>query len=313
MCERSSPLRSLYLKGYWMTYRGLFVCSYCVACISLITLYRCNNENPVESSYFVLVLASPGHTAPVVSSWNAAVFVPRWRCTGSHAVTAYLFCLFIRISMAVMSVTSIASGTHHALNLQDVRLLWVQNNISKPLVSLLDQEYQRLKSGMESLLASNDEKVKWNTSAVINVFLNVQFVLMKNKESHQFTWFARSNVFVSCWWQDRRIEELTILLGQYRKMRDVMALTQGKNYTLHCPGIWLLKELQCRNRYAPSLFCNGAVLRDMCFYHPGSSEEELSGSLRLRAITHKAHSDFLRSEVRRWSTWPLLQPLRLRQ
>uniref|UniRef100_A0A671VW87 PPFIA binding protein 2 n=1 Tax=Sparus aurata TaxID=8175 RepID=A0A671VW87_SPAAU len=77
-----------------------------------------------------------------------------------------------------------------------------------------DQEYQRLKSGMESLLASNDEK-------------------------------------------DRRIEELTILLGQYRKMRDVMALTQG------------------------------------------SSEEELSGSLRLRAITHKAHSDFLRSEVRR--------------
>uniref|UniRef100_A0A671VW94 PPFIA binding protein 2 n=1 Tax=Sparus aurata TaxID=8175 RepID=A0A671VW94_SPAAU len=57
-----------------------------------------------------------------------------------------------------------------------------------------DQEYQRLKSGMESLLASNDEK-------------------------------------------DRRIEELTILLGQYRKMRDVMALTQGENYILHCPGI----------------------------------------------------------------------------
>ncbi|TMS05027.1 Liprin-beta-2 [Larimichthys crocea] len=74
-----------------------------------------------------------------------------------------------------------------------------------------DQEYQRLKVGMESLLASNDEK-------------------------------------------DRRIEELTILLGQYRKIREVMALTQG------------------------------------------SSEEELSGSLRLRAITHKAHSDILRSE-----------------
>uniref|UniRef100_A0A8C4I0V1 SAM domain-containing protein n=1 Tax=Dicentrarchus labrax TaxID=13489 RepID=A0A8C4I0V1_DICLA len=52
-----------------------------------------------------------------------------------------------------------------------------------------DQEYQRLKVGMESLLASNDEK-------------------------------------------DRRIEELTILLGQYRKMREVMALTQGKNYIL---------------------------------------------------------------------------------
>uniref|UniRef100_A0A671VW29 PPFIA binding protein 2 n=1 Tax=Sparus aurata TaxID=8175 RepID=A0A671VW29_SPAAU len=84
-----------------------------------------------------------------------------------------------------------------------------------------DQEYQRLKSGMESLLASNDEK-------------------------------------------DRRIEELTILLGQYRKMRDVMALTQG------------------------------------------SSEEELSGSLRLRAITHKAHSDFLRSELSSRGSSPLM-------
>uniref|UniRef100_A0A668A791 PPFIA binding protein 2 n=1 Tax=Myripristis murdjan TaxID=586833 RepID=A0A668A791_9TELE len=47
-----------------------------------------------------------------------------------------------------------------------------------------DQEFQRLKAGMESLLASNDEK-------------------------------------------DRHIEELTILLSQYRKMKEVMALTQG--------------------------------------------------------------------------------------
>uniref|UniRef100_A0A3Q3H2Z4 PPFIA binding protein 2 n=1 Tax=Labrus bergylta TaxID=56723 RepID=A0A3Q3H2Z4_9LABR len=84
-----------------------------------------------------------------------------------------------------------------------------------------DQEYQRLKVGMESLLASNDEK-------------------------------------------DRRIEELTVLLGQYRKMRDVMALTQG------------------------------------------SSEEELSGSLGLRAITHKAHSDILRSEISSRGSSPLM-------
>ncbi|XP_041651115.1 liprin-beta-2b isoform X2 [Cheilinus undulatus] len=84
-----------------------------------------------------------------------------------------------------------------------------------------DQEYQRLKVGMESLLASNDEK-------------------------------------------DRRIEELTVLLGQYRKMRDVMALTHG------------------------------------------SSEEELSGSLRLRAITHKAHSDILRSEISSRGSSPLM-------
>ncbi|XP_032379204.1 liprin-beta-2b isoform X23 [Etheostoma spectabile] len=84
-----------------------------------------------------------------------------------------------------------------------------------------DHEYQRLKVGMESLLASNDEK-------------------------------------------DRRIEELTILLGQYRKMREVMALTQG------------------------------------------SSEEELSGSLRLRAITHKAHSDIVRSERSSRGSSPLM-------
>ncbi|XP_035012764.2 liprin-beta-2b isoform X16 [Hippoglossus stenolepis] len=84
-----------------------------------------------------------------------------------------------------------------------------------------DQEYQRLKVGMESLLASNDEK-------------------------------------------DRRIEELTILLSQYRKMREVLALTQG------------------------------------------SSEEELSGTLKLRAITHKAHSDILRSEISSRGSSPLM-------
>ncbi|XP_029992332.1 liprin-beta-2b isoform X2 [Sphaeramia orbicularis] len=82
-------------------------------------------------------------------------------------------------------------------------------------------EYQRLKVGMESLLASNDEK-------------------------------------------DRRIEELTMLLSQYRKMREVMALTQG------------------------------------------SSEEELSGSLKLRAITNKAHSDILRSEMSSRGSSPLM-------
>uniref|UniRef100_A0A8D0AVQ5 PPFIA binding protein 2 n=1 Tax=Sander lucioperca TaxID=283035 RepID=A0A8D0AVQ5_SANLU len=41
---------------------------------------------------------------------------------------------------------------------------------------------------------------------------------------------------------DRRIEELTILLGQYRKMREVMALTQGKNYILFFPQIRVLDE-----------------------------------------------------------------------
>ncbi|XP_053741122.1 liprin-beta-2b isoform X10 [Synchiropus splendidus] len=82
-------------------------------------------------------------------------------------------------------------------------------------------EYHRLKVGMESLLASNNEK-------------------------------------------DRRIEELTILISQYRKMRELAMFTQG------------------------------------------SSEEELSGSLKLRAITHKAHSDIVRSEMSSRGSSPLL-------
>ncbi|XP_055365421.1 liprin-beta-2b isoform X11 [Betta splendens] len=83
-----------------------------------------------------------------------------------------------------------------------------------------DQEYQNLKVGMESLLASNDEK-------------------------------------------DRQIQELTILLGQYQK-REVMALAMG------------------------------------------SSEEELSGSLKLRAITHKTQSDILTSEMSSRGSSPLI-------
>lgn len=84
-----------------------------------------------------------------------------------------------------------------------------------------DHEYQRLKVGMETLLASNDEK-------------------------------------------DRRIEELTLLLAQYRKMREIMGLTLG------------------------------------------SSEEELSCSPKLRAITHKAHSDIIRSEMSSRGSSPLM-------
>nr|XP_033941296.1 liprin-beta-2b isoform X1 [Pseudochaenichthys georgianus] len=84
-----------------------------------------------------------------------------------------------------------------------------------------DQEYQRLKAGMESLLASNGEK-------------------------------------------ERRIEELTSLLGQYRKMREVMALTQGV------------------------------------------SDEDLSGSSAVRAFTHKAHSDIVRSQMSSLSSSPFV-------
>lgn len=81
-------------------------------------------------------------------------------------------------------------------------------------------EMQRLKIGMESLLAANDEK-------------------------------------------DRHIEELTALLSQYRKCKDMMVLSQV-----------------CGDR----LLC-------------GSSEEDLTGSLRTRALPQKAHSDIVRSSL----------------
>ncbi|XP_060784286.1 liprin-beta-2b isoform X8 [Neoarius graeffei] len=93
-------------------------------------------------------------------------------------------------------------------------------------------EIQRLKIGMESLLAANDEK-------------------------------------------DRHIEELTALLGQYRKCKDMMVLSQV-----------------CGDR----LLC-------------GSSEEDLSGSLRRRALPHKAHSDIVRSDLQMSSSQATPRPL----
>ncbi|CAN9498620.1 unnamed protein product [Ophioblennius macclurei] len=82
-----------------------------------------------------------------------------------------------------------------------------------------DQEYQRLKVGMETLLASNDEK-------------------------------------------DRRIEELSVLLSQCRKTRDIMS--------------------------------------------HGSSEEELSGTLKMRGISYRTQGDLIRSEMSSRGSSPLL-------
>ncbi|KAJ8248863.1 hypothetical protein GJAV_G00228560 [Gymnothorax javanicus] len=72
--------------------------------------------------------------------------------------------------------------------------------------------------------------------------------------------------------KDRRIEELTVLLGQYRRMKDGIGLTQGSSE----------KMLS------------------------GSSEEELSGHLKMRALTHKAHSQITRSELSSRDSSPLL-------
>ncbi|KAJ8002788.1 hypothetical protein DPEC_G00162590 [Dallia pectoralis] len=72
--------------------------------------------------------------------------------------------------------------------------------------------------------------------------------------------------------KDRHIEELTVLLGQYRQMKDVIALAQVSSVKLLV----------------------------------GSSEEELSGSLRMRPLTHKTHSDIIQSEKSSRTSSPLL-------
>ncbi|KAI7812097.1 putative liprin-beta-2 [Triplophysa rosa] len=94
-------------------------------------------------------------------------------------------------------------------------------------ITEIDQELQRLRSGMETLVATNNEK-------------------------------------------DRHIEELIAMLGQYRKMKDGLTLTQ---------------------------VANGPLLS-------GSSEEDLSGGRQIRALTHKAYSDIIRSELQMSSRGP---------
>uniref|UniRef100_A0A665TS22 PPFIA binding protein 2 n=1 Tax=Echeneis naucrates TaxID=173247 RepID=A0A665TS22_ECHNA len=79
--------------------------------------------------------------------------------------------------------------------------------------------------------------------------------------------------------QDRRIEELTILLSQYRKMREVMALTQGKTFTpsTKCDNFSPLLPLQCKCialLYSVFLTNQGAVKRNflktvlVCVFRP---------------------------------------------
>ncbi|XP_042571226.1 liprin-beta-2-like isoform X6 [Cyprinus carpio] len=90
-----------------------------------------------------------------------------------------------------------------------------------------DQELQRLKTGMEMLIAANNEK-------------------------------------------DRHIEKLKLLLVQYRKLKDKLALSQ---------------------------VTNDMLLSD-------SSEEDLNGTRKIRALTHKAYSDIVRSELQMSSRGP---------
>lgn len=85
-------------------------------------------------------------------------------------------CLFI-LAWLPCPLPDIASGSHHGLNSQDMRWLPIWIPALMPPFALLDQEYQRLKVGMESLLASNEEKVK-----TVAHF----FVVSENKRSQYY-------------------------------------------------------------------------------------------------------------------------------
>ncbi|XP_066556566.1 liprin-beta-2b isoform X12 [Amia ocellicauda] len=116
------------------------------------------------------------------------------------------------------------SDLQHLLATKDAEIECLQSQLLSraPLsndITERDQELQRLKIGMESLLTANEEK-------------------------------------------DRRIEELTILLNQYRKIKDVMAVAQGGSE---------------RNL-------------------SGSSEEELNGNTKMRNTVHKSNSEKIQSE-----------------
>ncbi|NXB81522.1 LIPB2 protein, partial [Donacobius atricapilla] len=98
--------------------------------------------------------------------------------------------------------------------------------------TFLDQEVQRLKIGMETLLAANEEK-------------------------------------------DRRIEELTLLLSQYRRVKDIMIAAHGN---MSCSSV------------------------------SGGSEEELEATLRKRNLLNNSQGELLRTEASAGELSPAVLP-----
>ncbi|NWV31147.1 LIPB2 protein, partial [Grantiella picta] len=96
----------------------------------------------------------------------------------------------------------------------------------------LDQEVQRLKIGMETLLAANEEK-------------------------------------------DRRIEELTLLLSQYRRVKDIMIAAHGK---MSCSSV------------------------------SGGSEEELEATLRKWNLLNNSQGELLKTEASAGDLSPAVVP-----
>ncbi|NWZ40464.1 LIPB2 protein, partial [Brachypodius atriceps] len=98
--------------------------------------------------------------------------------------------------------------------------------------TFLDQEVQRLKIGMETLLAANEEK-------------------------------------------DRRIEELTLLLSQYRRVKDIMIAAHG---TMSCSSV------------------------------SGGSEEELEATLRKWNLLNNSPGELLKTEASAGELLPAVLP-----
>uniref|UniRef100_A0AAZ3RS63 PPFIA binding protein 2 n=1 Tax=Oncorhynchus tshawytscha TaxID=74940 RepID=A0AAZ3RS63_ONCTS len=76
---------------------------------------------------------------------------------------------------------------------------------------------------------------------------------VKNHFCHLFSLYP----FYLC--QDRHIEELTVLLGQYRKMKEVMALTQGNILTAYKHSLPEIIHIHC--------FYTHLLKGDTCCFH----------------------------------------------
>ena len=91
----------LHLKGWWLSLgAGLLLCRRAFSDASLTRLF---SAIVCRCSQLLCVILE-----------NSSV-CPRWRCVGICAVSMRLFCLFICITMAVISVTNTAPGTHQTL------------------------------------------------------------------------------------------------------------------------------------------------------------------------------------------------------
>lgn len=130
-------------------------------------------EIPLTQVCVCFALLAPSSSQKFASRWELLSSCCCWqhgftRHQSNHCEKLQVMALSLPISVACLLILAwlpcplpdVASGSHHSLNSQDMRRLPVWIPALMPPFSLLDQEYQRLKVGMESLLASNEEKVK---------------------------------------------------------------------------------------------------------------------------------------------------------